>query len=121
MTSSGYQLCDDLFLSKLRAIKTQKFNQLFEDKGAKRVLREAINKTFVSRHDFETTYHELYKANDGTCFSVVRMDPAPGGYGEEFMYIREVYEAEIDVKEKSYSDEELLQLVFSEGEKVELR
>lgn len=111
----------DRFLSKLRAIKTQKYEQLFCNKGANRVLRITITKTFVSRHDFEATYHELYKSKDGKLFSVTRIDPAPGGYGEEYMYIKDVYELDIDEEWKIYSDEELLQLVFSEGEKVELR
>lgn len=111
----------DRFLSKLRAIKTQKYEQLFCSKGANRVLRITITKTFVSSHDFEATYHELYKSKDGKLFSVMRIDPAPGGYGEEYMYIKDVYELDIDEEWKTYSDEELLQLVFSEGEKVELR
>lgn len=101
-------------------MKTKKYNQFFEDANATRILREMINKTFVSSHDFDTTYHELYKTDDGKYFSAVRIDPAPGGYGEEFMYIREVYELEIDVTGKSYSDEELMELVFSEGKKMEL-
>ena len=67
----------------------------------------------MSRYDFEATYHELYKSKDGKLFSVVRIDPAPGGYGEEYMYIKDVYELDIDEEWKTYSDEELLQLVFS--------
>ena len=60
----------DRFLSKLRAIKTQKYEQLFCSNGANRVLRITITKTFVSRHDFEATYHELYKSKDFATFKV---------------------------------------------------
>ena len=108
----------DRFLSKLRAIKTKQYEQLLCSKDANRVLRITATKTFVSRYDFEATYHELYKSKTGEFFAVLRMDPAPGGYGEEYMYIKEVYELVIDEKGKTYSEEDLLQLVFSKGKKV---
>lgn len=108
----------DIFLSKLRAIKTKHYEQLFSSNDATRVLRENINKTFISSHEFEASYHELYKSKGGRYFSVLRIDPAPGGYGEEYMYIKEAYKLDIDANENSYSDEELLQLVFSKGEKI---
>lgn len=108
----------DMFLSRLRAIKTKRFEQLFYDQGAERILRNEISKTFVSRHDFDTNYQELYKAKGGKYYSVTRIDPAPGGYGEEFMYIKEVYALNIDENGKSYSDEELMLVVLSEGEKL---
>ncbi len=109
----------DKTFEELKA-KGNKYDRFLEDMGAERVLRELINKTFVARYEFEATYHELYKAEDGKYFAAVRIDPAPGGYGEEYMYVTEVYEADIDIKGDSYSDEELLQLVLSEGKKVEL-
>lgn len=69
-------------------------------------------------HDFEASYHELYKTESGKCFYVIRIDSAPGGYGEKFMYIQAVYELDIDVQGKNYSDEELMKLVFAEGKKL---
>lgn len=110
----------DTFLGKLRAQKTKQYEQLFCNEGAERVLRETITKTFVSSYDFEATYHELYKSKDGKYFSVVRIEPAPGGYGEEYMYIQEAYKLGVADNEPSYSDEDLLQLILSKGEKVEL-
>lgn len=108
----------DAFLNKLRAIKTKKYEHLLCSNGAIRILRETTTKTFISRYDFEATYHELYKSNDEKYFSVLRIDPAPGGYGEEFTYIKDVYKLDINFKGQSYSDEDLLQLVFSKGEKI---
>lgn len=108
----------NMLLTKLRAMKRKQYEQFFKEIGAKRVLRKQVEKTFVSTHDFEATYHELYKTEGGKLFSVIRIDPAPGGYGEEYMYIKEVYELDIDVKENTYSDEELLNLVFDKGARV---
>ena len=86
----------------------QRFEQLFYDQGAERILRNEISKTFVSRHDFDTNYQELYKAKGGKYYSVTRIDPAPGGYGEEFMYIKEVYALNIDENGKSYEENSLI-------------
>lgn len=108
----------DIFLSKLRAIKTKCYEQLLCSKDANRALRITIDKTFVSRDEFEATYHELYKSEDGKLWGILRMEPAPGGYGEEHMYIKDVYELVIDEKGKANTDEDLLQLVFAEGEKI---
>ncbi len=110
----------DMFLAMLRSIRTKQYEKYFENMGAKRVLRKLIEKKFVSMHDFEALYHELYKTEAGKCFSVIRKDPAPGGYGEEWMYIMEAYESDVDDQEKAYSDEELLQFVFAEGDRLRL-